>query len=207
MKLTIWQQFSSNHSGFFWIVGEFPSYEDAKVAQAKIQELLHSIEEWRLNNVDALSKYEGKLLPPEKRAAKKYSVEWPQPLDKEGCSVNVVHNLLFSTKSSETWMTMQPIRGLIEYFGGKTIGFDIDNHSGWRDWLIRFNCDCPDEATAQQLRILPSSLKFDELSIVQDDLHLSYTFQITGDVGGLGAVLKSNGCTNIHVEIIERSKI
>ena len=46
MKISIWQQFSSNHSNDFHIVGEFKTTEDAHRAGEKLQKVLDQLEDY-----------------------------------------------------------------------------------------------------------------------------------------------------------------
>ena len=40
MKISIWQQFSSNHSANFELVGQFPTVEEAEKAYAILLDIL-----------------------------------------------------------------------------------------------------------------------------------------------------------------------
>ncbi len=46
MKISIWQQFSSNHSADFTLVGQFESSEWAKTVAEEIRHIIHSIGWW-----------------------------------------------------------------------------------------------------------------------------------------------------------------
>lgn len=44
MRLSIRQQFSSNHSGFFWVVGTFNTVSDAQSAFNELRDILFTID-------------------------------------------------------------------------------------------------------------------------------------------------------------------
>jgi hypothetical protein len=46
MRVSIWQQFSSNHSGHFWVVGTFKTVEDAQKAYDELRAMLTEIDRW-----------------------------------------------------------------------------------------------------------------------------------------------------------------
>ncbi len=75
MKLSIWQQFSSNHSNSFTVIGSFVSRKDATEAAQTLREIFEHITE---QNTDYLS---DELLPAEKWYAQKYDIEWSEHLD------------------------------------------------------------------------------------------------------------------------------
>ena len=69
MKITVWQQFSSNHSSRFTIVGVFNTLTVAENAAAEIRGILQKIQQWHEDN-------------PEKSEAlyEEADGEWPPPL-------------------------------------------------------------------------------------------------------------------------------
>lgn len=46
MRISIWQQFSSNHSSGFTVVGEFATRSEAENAANKIREILYRLKDW-----------------------------------------------------------------------------------------------------------------------------------------------------------------
>lgn len=80
MKLSVWRQFSSNHSNAFTVVGRFASAADAEAAQGQVEAALRAIatfwtgldaaerERWRAA-VDA-----GALTPPEQHLYAQYDI-------------------------------------------------------------------------------------------------------------------------------------
>lgn len=79
MKLSIWQQFSSNHSGDYHIVGEFNSVDQAIETAATLRRLLREIDTWNGEHSN-----EWKLRVPnpvEQRIASEYGFDWKESLD------------------------------------------------------------------------------------------------------------------------------
>src|SRR5687767_3760219 len=88
MKITLWQQFSSNHSASFTVVGKFPSAEAAQTAYTEIVHHLKQIKEWweklSTEEVDEwLAKvYDHKVITPVEAAlAQRYGVDWEYSID------------------------------------------------------------------------------------------------------------------------------
>jgi hypothetical protein len=70
MRLSLWQQFSSNHSGFYQIVGLFPSAEEAQQAAEELRRLFREVETWYLAQPDLPDDYlppPDEISPPEQR--------------------------------------------------------------------------------------------------------------------------------------------
>lgn len=88
MKISIWQQFSSNHSSYFGITGTFKTFEEAHQAYDELRRILMEIDQWHRENVadsDAYHKNwdssQPTAAPPELEIAKRYSIEWPDTID------------------------------------------------------------------------------------------------------------------------------
>lgn len=77
MKISIWQQFSSNHSAGFDIVGEFVSVEKAQEVYQTLHEILTLIKEFRRGHDEAIYG----LTWPEQELSKQYNVEWKTSID------------------------------------------------------------------------------------------------------------------------------
>jgi hypothetical protein len=77
MKLSLWQQFSSNHSGAYTVVGAFATPDKAQNAHAILQRMMREIDSsnrqqppdtWRPNAIE--EQYE-----------RIYSIDWHEPID------------------------------------------------------------------------------------------------------------------------------
>lgn len=181
MKISIWQQFSSNHSGFFWVVGTFNTTNDADKAFNEIRDMLFEIDRWHRDNRDYRSDQENnatlELFPPEKAFAKKYQVEWTIPIDWTGWAsyqyqhegfdaqkaasnliddaVQIVGRSLIVSNPHQTWMTVQPFKGILDSLGAETIGYDLDlTESGEIDNFTLHTCikfSAPDNDMADSI--------------------------------------------------------
>ena len=87
MKISIWQQFSSNHSANFVTVGKFASSEEAAEAADALRHLLQRIDTWwRQLPPDKFEAWKDKtetpqLTPPEQEIAHEYNIAWPYSLN------------------------------------------------------------------------------------------------------------------------------
>lgn len=85
LQVSIWQQFSSNHSGYFWVAGTFKTVEEARVAYDELRHILFEIDRWHREHKEesAAASEAGnyKALPPEAAFALQYNVQWPHTID------------------------------------------------------------------------------------------------------------------------------
>jgi hypothetical protein len=170
MRITIWQQFSSNHSNFYWMVGTFETAESANTAYHKLKEILQSIDTWSREHPETSSSEN--LTPPEKEYAEQYNVEWPVTIDWiDGSeykqpqwersnqrlidgSMVVVGNLVFASNPDSTWMSIQPFKGLLEHFGSKVIAYDFDLEGVLKEnqeLVIDISFTAPNDIVAEQI--------------------------------------------------------
>jgi hypothetical protein len=155
MRLSIWQQFSSNHSGWFSVVGTFETVEQAQSSYEEIRQMLFSIDQWHREHKEESSAQRAgstEPVPPEAEFAKQYQVRWPATIDwtnwaNYDLEDNPVYAGVDARKSAErlidnavsilgrtvsigspdqTWMTKQPFEDLLAHFGAETTGYDMD---------------------------------------------------------------------------------
>jgi hypothetical protein len=85
MRITIWQQFSSNHSSFFSITGTFKTFQEAQLAYDELRRILFEIDEWhRQYPAESKAAYqinEPRPTPPESKIANEYQIEWVNRID------------------------------------------------------------------------------------------------------------------------------
>ncbi len=87
MQISIWQQFSSNHSADFVTVGKFNSPEAAVEAANEVRQLLRRIQTWwQQLPPEELEAWKYKtetseLTPPELEIAADYEIAWPYSLN------------------------------------------------------------------------------------------------------------------------------
>lgn len=157
MKLSIWQQFSSNHSANFMVVGEFESAEWAEVVADELRLMLADISAWwsRFGDWDDRSRIEdavkesGGLCPPEIRYKAQFGIEkwgkgsrgvsdWMQsPRASE--AISTFGNLVIVNPSSDTWMGPPPFDEILRNLGGKNIAADCENYD---DTYFAMNLKC-----------------------------------------------------------------
>lgn len=154
MKVKIWQQFSSNHSSEFTVVGEFPSREDAERAATEIKTILKRIADWRTAHTDDFRDYvddENEPTPIELEIAAEYGVEWPDAVDwaQEHEIDIVLDRLLFLKPTARPASAGEPFDQIMTKLGGK--GYLEGDAFGDTVGMVIFDltCTAPDEQTAQ----------------------------------------------------------
>lgn len=167
MRVTIWQQFSSNHSSFFTVVGEFQSPEAAQQATNELRRIIQSVVDWYAAHPEHEEKWIHDYWPPtpaEYEIAAQYSVrlddeygmDWIGAETDPQSVVTTMDCLVFLAHPIDTWNGGHPFDWIIEKLGGR--GF-ID---GWHDvgpyWeeqsthiLINFVCNAPNPVAAQNI--------------------------------------------------------
>ena len=142
MKLSIWQQFSSNHSSYFAIIGRFDNVDIAKTKTTILRDWIYRML-WEQDNKTAKDEiYE------------KYRIKWyengmswnghPDSVDKVVQRFNSDVFLL----TSETWDTPKPLIELVQKMNPNQVHL----YSAGEDWyFIKINLTAlaPDEKTAQ----------------------------------------------------------
>ncbi len=158
MRVSIWRQFSSNHSSHFTVVGEFPTEAEAREALERFREIFQAIFDWFAFHDDpfwttAQPPNSSKLpSPPELDFARRYNVDW----DDEGIdwlSNDLNNNLLqigrnaFISVDFETWQQPTLIKDLMAKFGGI-----VKTQISEKTYLsVHLTCNFPNEAHAQTL--------------------------------------------------------
>jgi hypothetical protein len=79
MRISIWRQFSSNHSSSFTVVGHFDTVEKAEQAETKLKALLEQIREFR--SYDPNGEVDRFPTWPEEEASQQYGIEWDESFD------------------------------------------------------------------------------------------------------------------------------
>ncbi len=169
MRVSIWRQFSNNHSADFTVVGQFESAEWAELVGQELREMLRTIGAWwetkgdwkAQEAVDKQLRQAGELAPPEKVFEAKYGVGWTQypgnsqryPLDwvtfqgaAEG--VQVYRNLVFVSPPGNTWAGARPFDVIIEKLGGQAAS-DVEDDQA--ELVVTLSFNVQDEATAESM--------------------------------------------------------
>src|SRR5579859_303303 len=163
MRISIWQQFSSNHSASFDVVGKFKTTEDAKAAADELNYALENITNWwRENKTDEwLHKVNaGQLIPPEQYLQTRYAVDWPRSIVGDltwewGLQIHVLKQHIF-IESGEVMIGLQPLDQLVQRLGGEVVvafSQGLGKPELGKEMSIKgsLSFTAPDEPTAQQL--------------------------------------------------------
>jgi hypothetical protein len=128
MKVTVWQQFSSNHSNGFTLVGLFPDEDQAKAAYTRLQKLLKDIDAWYEAN--ELDKYESwTTSEPEKAIGKAFRFSWDAkspdaPTDFDHYAFRQFRNIVEISTGADSWTRRAPYDTLLRKLGAKVAGYD-----------------------------------------------------------------------------------
>ncbi|MEO8610286.1 MAG: hypothetical protein ABI690_20490 [Chloroflexota bacterium] len=139
MRISIWQQFSSNHSASFTIAGKFESTERAEAVAHELRHILQTISNyWQQYGNKERTTIENRLIeteqltPPEIAFRDQYQVGWTEyfgsgktfPLDwvhgdwaLEG--VRVFRNIVYLEPPGNTYAGPKPFDAIMEKLGGQ----------------------------------------------------------------------------------------
>jgi hypothetical protein len=173
MKVTRWQQFSSNHSAEYTIVGVFDSVDEAKEATEAIRTMVTEIRQWTAQNETLLQDLDSKPTPIENHYAQKYNIDWVESIDwlqydyqqkfrefyrrNPQDNISQYRNLVFVTDpgDSVTKQTGHQFANLVKAFGGKSFSyvmhgeFPATHHEIFSVFTVDLSCEAPDIATAK----------------------------------------------------------
>lgn len=136
MKISIWQQFSSNHSAHFTTIGQFETEEWAITVADELRQMITKIGEWWQEQPEysqamrRLRRDHVYLTPPELDIKSEYDVDWciqgkhPKPIDWIGSPdrVDCVHqfgNLVMVSPTGNTWCGAHPFDNIMKKLGGQ----------------------------------------------------------------------------------------
>lgn len=161
MKISIWQQWSSNHSASFLLVGLFPDPQSARSAADQIQQILVEIDAWQNDEKNAdenlrIWKEIGEqgwdrglsLRPPEKHFAGRYGIDWKHPIDwrlpePPTCkAVFHVDTLVFVGNCGQTYLGSHPFDLLLPVMGASQIVGEYESKPG--AITVDIACRAPD---------------------------------------------------------------
>jgi hypothetical protein len=167
MRLTLWQQFSSNHSASFTIVGVFDTAERAEEIAQELRDILREISTWweqfdigQQSEIEESLRKAGELTPPEAALEQRYGLGWttsypnhkPYPLDwVKGQyaldAVSTFRNYVFISPTGNTWEGAKPFDSLLRAWGG-SVRARVEEVS---ELSVTFTCAMPDEVSAVAL--------------------------------------------------------
>jgi hypothetical protein len=160
MKVTLWQQFSSNHSASFTVVGQFESPEKAEETAALIRDIVTRIGDYYHRRFpDAMDYFEWSdevyiyaLAPIEDSIRQKHKISrkaWSTPLDWTylGVTIHTFRNLIFvSGGRDQSWGVHDPLNSLIKKADGKV----FDTHTNKNGYLT-ITCQAKDLESAKNI--------------------------------------------------------
>jgi len=165
MRLSIWQQFSSNHSARFTVVGVFDTPEAAQKATDELNRLMKAIAQWHTEPQypERLEGREtGELPPPsdpELEFSQQHGIDWSDYgidwfwTDEAERSIIHVDTLVF-INGPESDVGPGPADQLVEWLGGQAlIDGTVDGYEGpFNRVTVDVSCFAPDIATAERVR-------------------------------------------------------
>lgn len=165
MQVSVWQQFSSNHSASFTVVGAFETQERAQAVADEVRVMISEIADWwqayptweEQDEVEG-NLEEGALTPPEEKYREHYHLartHWPTPLDwtRTPNAVNAVHsveNLVIVDQmiyGGDTWNGPFPFSDILRVLGAKV----ASSYENGPEIVMNLHCTAPNETTAQQI--------------------------------------------------------
>lgn len=155
MRISIWQQFSSNHSANFTVVGTFESQEKATTAAKELRDILDKIEMWwelltPEERYDWGSQTEtSTLTPPEFEFSNQYKVVWPFSInwfhwhwDRDVSFISVFRNfILINNPHYHIWKGPQPIDGLMTQLGGD-VAVEVSESQSYPNTFLLLDLTC-----------------------------------------------------------------
>jgi hypothetical protein len=165
MHISIWPQFSSNHSARFTVVGIFDTPTDAHRAASTLHQLARDIAAWRAQNEpsytgdwNAPDPGDGPPSEPEVAFAQRHDVEWGDYtldwlwLDEQGQGPFQAEGNLLYVGRAETFLGAHPIDYAVERLGGRAlVDGAIDGGDAaelWGQISVNLTCTAPDDAIA-----------------------------------------------------------
>jgi hypothetical protein len=156
MKITMWQQFSSNHSSHFVVVGQFEDVKQAEEAAAKLHDWMQKIlwEETKPKFINEDGEEDEGRTPTEDYIVKSFGIKWydngmewngrPRSVDE----VVIQHrNTVLVACPVETNDAADPVAALMDKLGAQTIDCGFTHI----DMYFLLTCTAPDSFTAAYL--------------------------------------------------------
>jgi hypothetical protein len=124
MKVTLWQQFSSNHSNSFNVVGVFESIKDASNAQVRLKKLIGDITKWRDDNPSQFA-----ITEPERKIAEEFNINWDEKYyfldDGQRLEIDLFDNIIEVGAPADSWIRKIPVEILLQKYGATAVaGWD-----------------------------------------------------------------------------------
>ena len=162
MRVSIWQQFSSNHSAGFSLVAQFKTVEETEKAAAIVRHFINTVAKWYQEHPELDDELieEGilPLTPPEEQLAEQYdlqdwewSLDWA-PVEADETVSNqgfyIYENLIFLSDPIETWCVAQPFNDLLTKLGGIVKFHEFEDQ---KLAVLDISCNAPDDKSAAEI--------------------------------------------------------
>jgi hypothetical protein len=159
MKVSIWQQFSSNHSNSYVVIGEFKSVADTENAATTMKQILKQIYDWYADDTnkaladDVRDTESHPPTPAENQITTTYNVTFDYAMDwiarqKDtkfiDDAVVTLNNHIFIACTDETTSTDTQFAQLVDKLGG-TVNYHQEIYTGIS---TNITCIAPNEKTA-----------------------------------------------------------
>jgi hypothetical protein len=167
MRISIWQQFASNHSASFTVVGEFQDAQSANSAAEVFRTVAKSIDDWYTANETireaVIDKRQEAPTPAELQVCEAYGITCERALDwLANCGfhetiVSVYNNCVFVTNRGyllcEGWAGEALFDQLVAKFALRTF-IDEENSTVV---VVTLTCTAPDPAVAQAIQAVATA--------------------------------------------------
>jgi hypothetical protein len=177
MRVSIWQQWISNHSADFTVVGKFATQHRADQVAGEIRAMLRRIEDWWANlSPDERSEWipqaeTANLTPPEESLQKEYKIDWPFSLafychqySDAIPPVQVFERLVIvENPHPYLWHGPQPFNDLLVKLGGE-VAVRAESSRTYSDTRIvaSINCTAPNSEVLGQICVEVERAKLSE---------------------------------------------
>jgi hypothetical protein len=232
MKITLWQQFSSNHSASFTVVGVFEDADKAEEAARILRDVVERLHEYYRKrfpdvgdfiewaeeiDIRFLSVFEIAL----RQQYKLRPNAWTQPPDwaYNSTPVHQFKHLVFVSSRGDTWSGYQPLDSLIKKAGGKLYTSEESRTACY----LTVTCQAQNADSAQQLAEQMTLVEVDAygsmdyVRIPETDLRFAGKIEQQGaqlifknlglSIKPLEAImpfLETQGCSDIQVKFTQK---
>lgn len=169
MKIKIWQQFSSNHSADFTLIGMFETADDAQYAAREIEHIIQTIRSWYAEDPPRAQPFlqSNTITPIEHDLSQQYDIEWstsaatgqPHGLDwvyygvtkdinYQAVDLTVYENIVFVSNIGNTYTGTSPFDRLLQKWGAKIAE---RCEAGKQDLYVDITLAAPDSDIADKI--------------------------------------------------------
>lgn len=134
MRLSVWQQFSSNHSAHYLVVGQFESSSQADIVAKKLKEITLQIRETTPQPYELANQQGFNVTQAEKKIGKEYNFKWEHGVDWaywrgtwSKVPVSIYRNTVwFRVPHSYSWQSPDPIIQLMDSMKANSVAVDSE---------------------------------------------------------------------------------